>query len=208
MDLESTDVGVRGCFTGTSDGGRGPPGVSSGGRVVARADMLRGTVPLASRPIAPSDNDFLFALYVSAREGELAAWGWTPAQREAFLRMQWLARGRDWGARYPTAEDRVVLVDGQPAGRLLVVRGEKEWRLVDIALLSSHRGGGLGTQLLRELLEAAGGARVCVRLHVLHDSPARGLYSRLGFQMEPGALPAREDSPYVAMEWTPASRAG
>ncbi|MFY2556324.1 GNAT family N-acetyltransferase [Corallococcus terminator] len=176
--------------------------------MATRAAMLRGTVPLASRPIAPSDSDFLFALYASTREGELAAWGWTPAQAEAFLRMQWLARGRDWAARYPTAEDRVVLVDGQPAGRLLVVRGENEWRLVDIALLPGHRSGGRGTQLLRELLEAAGEARVCVRLHVLHDSPARGLYSRLGFQVEPGAPLTREDSPYVAMEWTPASRAG
>ncbi|MCP3163231.1 GNAT family N-acetyltransferase [Myxococcus qinghaiensis] len=205
MDLESTDVGVRGCFTRASGGGRGPRAVSGGGRVRAGAAMLRGTVPLASRPISPSDSDFLFALYASTREGELAAWGWTPAQAEVFLRMQWLARGRDWSARYPTAEDRVVLVDGQPAGRLLVARGEKEWRLVDIALLPAHRGGGLGTQLVHELLEAAGEARMCVRLHVLHDSPARKLYSRLGFQGEPGA---REDSPYVAMEWTPASRAG
>ncbi|WP_240357173.1 MULTISPECIES: GNAT family N-acetyltransferase [Myxococcus] len=174
----------------------------------ARAAMLRGTVPLASRPISPSDSDFLFALYASTREGELSAWGWTPAQAEVFLRMQWQARGRDWSARYPTAEDRVVLVDGQPAGRLLVARGEKEWRLVDIALLPTRRGGGLGARLLRELLEAAGEARVCVRLHVLRDSPARKLYSRLGFQEESGAPPTPEDSPYVAMEWTPASHAG
>ncbi|MFY1829876.1 GNAT family N-acetyltransferase [Myxococcus fulvus] len=170
--------------------------------------MLPGTVPLASRPRAPSDDVFLFDLYASTRAGELATWGWTPAQREAFLRMQWLARGRDWAARYPTAEDQVVLVAGQPAGRLLVARGAREWRLVEIALLPSHQGGGLGTRLLRELLDAATEARVPVRLHVLHDSPARRLYARLGFQEEPSSQPPDAGLPYVAMQWSPAPRAG
>ncbi|MCP3063076.1 GNAT family N-acetyltransferase [Myxococcus sp. K38C18041901] len=170
--------------------------------------MLPGTVPLASRPRAPSDDVFLFDLYASTRAGELATWGWTPAQREAFLRMQWLARGRDWSVRYPTAEDQVVLVAGQPAGRLLVAKGAQEWRLVEIALLPSHQGGGLGTRLLRELLDAAATARVPVRLHVLHDSPARGLYARLGFQEEQAAESPSPGLPYVAMQWSPASRAG
>ncbi|MFP2932629.1 N-acetyltransferase, partial [Pyxidicoccus sp. 3LG] len=93
--------------------------------------MLGGTVPVTLRPATASDEAFLFSLYASTREGELAMWGWAPAQRDAFLRMQWLAQTRDWSVRYAGADHQVVLVDGQPAGRLLVARGGTEWRLVD-----------------------------------------------------------------------------
>lgn len=169
--------------------------------------MLRATVPVTLRPATASDEAFLFTLYASTREGEVAMWGWAPAQREAFLRMQWLAQGRDWAARYAGAEHRLVLVDGQPAGRMLVTRGGREWRLVDIALLPASRGAGVGTRLLRELQDEAARARVPLKLRVLKDSPARRLYTRLGFQTDPAA-PASEGEPYLALQWVPAPRGG
>jgi len=167
--------------------------------------MLGGIVSFSTRPALDSDEAFLFTLYAATREGELATWGWAPPQRETFLRMQWLAQRRAWAARFPAAEDRLLLVEGRPAGRLLVARGEREWWLVDVALLPAHRGGGLGTRLLRELREEAGRARVPLKLHVLRGSPARRLYVRLGFV---DTAPARPEDPYVAMEWTPAPSAG
>lgn len=166
--------------------------------------MLPGTVPISLRPATASDEAFLFALYASTREGELATWGWAPAQRDAFLRMQWMAQGRDQAVRYAGADHRVVLVEGAPAGRLLVARGEKEWRLVDIALLPAHRGAGVGTRLLRELVDEAARARVPLRLRVLHGNAARALYERLGFRPEPAQ--AADGDPYLAMEWLPGPR--
>jgi len=49
-------------------------------------------VSIDLRAATASDEPFLFALYASTREHELAAWGWEPAQRDAFLRMQWMAQ--------------------------------------------------------------------------------------------------------------------
>jgi len=168
--------------------------------------MLRATLPVSQRPATASDEAFLFTLYASTREGEVAMWGWAPAQRDAFLRMQWMAQGRDWSTRYPGAAPRLVLVDGAPAGRLLVARGPEEWRLVDITLLPAYRRTGVGGQLLHELQDEATRAGVALRLRVLRDSPARALYERLGFRSESGAVADAE--PYLAMEWVPEARGG
>ncbi|QSQ21048.1 GNAT family N-acetyltransferase [Pyxidicoccus parkwayensis] len=168
--------------------------------------MLPGTVPVTLRPVSASDEAFLFTLYASTREAEVAMWGLPPAQRDAFLRMQWMAQGRDWATRYAGADHRVVLVEDTPAGRLLVARGETEWRLVDISLLPAHQRTGVGTRLLRELLDEAAKAHVPLRLRVLHGNPARALYERLGFRLEP--VQGADGDPYLAMEWLPGPRGG
>ncbi|MCP3136614.1 GNAT family N-acetyltransferase [Pyxidicoccus xibeiensis] len=167
--------------------------------------MLGATVPVSLRPATASDEAFLFALYASTREGELAMWGWAPAQRDAFLRMQWLAQTRDQALRYAGADHQVVLVDGQPVGRLLVARDATQWRLVDIALLPASRGAGVGTKLVGDLQDATASARVPLKLRVLRDNPARALYTRLGFRPD-AAEPSGEGEPYLAMEWVPTPR--
>ncbi|AKQ69760.1 Acetyltransferase, GNAT family [Myxococcus hansupus] len=157
------------------------------------------------RAATASDEPFLFALYVSTREHELAAWGWAPAQRDAFLRMQWMAQSHDWAARYPGADHQVVCRDGQPVGRLLVARTTPEWRVVDIALLPQHQGGGVGTRLLTHVRDEAAKAGAPLRLQVLRTNPARRLYERLGFEADAAPSPEAAD-PYVSMTWRPAPR--
>ncbi|WP_426756416.1 N-acetyltransferase family protein [Myxococcus sp. Y35] len=165
--------------------------------------MLAATVSIDLRAVTPSDEPFLFALYASTREPELAAWGWAPAQRDAFLRMQWMAQSHDWAARHPGADHQVVCIHGQPAGRLLVARSAAEWRVVDIALLPQHRGSGAGTWLLRRIQDEAAKAGIPLRLRVLRTNPARRLYERLGFEVD--AVSAEETAdPYVSMAWKPA----
>ncbi|HAV35433.1 MAG TPA: GNAT family N-acetyltransferase, partial [Massilia sp.] len=79
-----------------------------------------------------------------------------------------------------------------------VLRGAAEIRVIDIALLAQYRGQGIGTTLLRSLLdEARRGARR-VTIHVEENNPALALYLRLGFtQIETHGL-------YRLMAW-PAS---
>ena len=67
--------------------------------------------------------------------------------------------------------------------------------LIDIALLEEHRNRGVGTQLLRQLLEECATRRDTLRLQVLQDNPAIWLYRRLGF------VKAGADPMYVQMEW-------
>ena len=76
----------------------------------------------------------------------------------------------------------MILEDAHPIGRLYVDRRPDEIRLIDIALLPSHRGRGIGSELTGGLLAEADRADLPLRLHVEADNPARRLYQRLGFR--------------------------
>ena len=141
--------------------------------------MVPSTIAL--RPAAAADRDFLFRLYASTREEELAPVRWPPGMKETFLRQQFEARARDYESRSNAGENLIVLGDGQPVGQLWVERSHGELRLLDVALMPEHRGAGLGTSLLTQLLNEAREHKVPVRLHVLSHNPARRLYERLGF---------------------------
>src|SRR5262245_55631984 len=127
------------------------------------------------RPATPADEPFLLRVYAGTREQGLAAL--PEAMRATFTSQQYATQAAHYARTFPGAGIDVVLVDGRPAGRFYVWRGERETRIVDISLLPEHRGRGVGTALLRGVLDE--GARVS--LHVEHTNPARRLYERLGF---------------------------
>jgi ribosomal protein S18 acetylase RimI-like enzyme len=104
---------------------------------------------------------------------------WVHEPKEGFLRAQFDAQDRWWREHYVDASFDVVLVDGEPAGRLYVCASEDEIRIVDIALLPEHRGSGIGSALLGDVL--ADGRRVTI--HVERMNPALRLYERLGFAL-------------------------
>jgi ribosomal protein S18 acetylase RimI-like enzyme len=134
------------------------------------------------RPAGPEDADFLLRVYASTREEELAVVAWTDDQRATFLRAQFTAQDTYWRQQRPDAAREVVEVGGRPAGRLYVDRTPDEIRIVDIALLSEFREAGVGTALLREVLEEGEATGLPVTIHVERGNRARGLYARLGFR--------------------------
>jgi GNAT superfamily N-acetyltransferase len=137
---------------------------------------------LALRPIRPDDEAFLYRVYASTRAEEMAVVPWTEAEKTAFLRMQFAAQHRYYQEQFPDAAFDVILCDGRPVGRLYVHRRADEICIVDIALLPEHRGAGLGSALLGELLAEADRAGKPVRIHVERFNPALRLYQRLGFR--------------------------
>ena len=92
----------------------------------------------------------------------------------------------------------MILVDGEPAGRFYVHRGEREIRIVDVALLPEHRGNGVGTSLIRDLLAEADASGKSVTIHVERLNPALRLYERLGFAV------AEDKGVYLFLERPPA----
>lgn len=147
------------------------------------------------RPVLPEDESQLYALYVSTRQEEMVHWGWSPEQQEAFLRMQFRAQRLTYQAQHPQAVHQMILVDEEPAGRLMTARTSHAWILVDIALFPRFRGNGIGTALLRSLQEMAASAGLPISLHVQKSNPAQHLYRRLGFEQQ------GEDDLYLAMQW-------
>lgn len=149
------------------------------------------------RPATDADRPFLAAVYASTREQELAAVPFTPDQRQAFLDHQFAAQSRHYAEHYADASYDVVVVDGAPAGRLIVGRWPRELRIVDVALLPDFRGRGVGSQLLAPLLAEADARGVPTTIHVEQQNPARRLYRRLGF------VPVEEVGPYHRFERPP-----
>jgi ribosomal protein S18 acetylase RimI-like enzyme len=84
---------------------------------------------------------------------------------------------------------------GEALGRLYLARWKSEHRIVDIALLPAHRGSGLGTALLTDLLDEAAAVGKAVSIHVEKFNPAMSLYRRLGF------VAAGEEGAYDLMRW-------
>ncbi len=161
------------------------------------------------RPERAEDEAFLFELYASTRAEELDAWGWPAEMREKFLRMQFKA-GQGYRTTFPAAEFQIVLVDGQPAGRLVIHRSRDELRIVDVALLPERRGAGIGSALLQRILGEAAATGKPLRLSVLKANRARRFYERLGFasvgktelhlEMEWGGSPAASPRPALASD--------
>jgi GNAT superfamily N-acetyltransferase len=160
------------------------------------------TALLDLRAATDADEPFLRAVYAQARAEEVAAFGWPPAEVHAFLTIQFDAQRRHLRAAYPASVDAIVVVDGVPAGRLWVDRGADAVTVIDLALLTAHRGAGTGGRLLRDLQADAAARGVPVRLRVLRTSRARHLYERLGFRPVPAA-DAHDDQQRLALRWMP-----
>ena len=158
--------------------------------------MYNEPVNFSLREATPEDESLLFEVYVSTRIGELAETGWDDDQKRAFIRMQFIARERT----YPRADNRIILLNGRPVGRILVKRDEAAIRLNDIALLTEYRNAGIGSRLIKELMKEATSAGKPITLHVLSSSPAVRLYERLGFRRS-----GDDESAYLEMKWVPAA---
>src|SRR5262245_61191977 len=156
------------------------------------------TESVSLRAATPDDESFLFALYASTRAEEIAAWGWDEAQRNNFLRFQFMAQRQHYEMSYPQMDHEIILFNGTAAGRIMVFRSDHEIILVDIALLPEQRGLGAGTVLIQLLLEEARHTCKPLRLHVTKENRARRLYARLGLEI------VEETETHFKMEYRPA----
>jgi ribosomal protein S18 acetylase RimI-like enzyme len=145
-------------------------------------EILRSRLNLQA--ITEADLPFLYTVYASTRQEELAHVPWTEAQKEEFLRFQFSAQHQHYQQHYTGASFDLILLDGQPAGRLYVARWQTEIRIVDIALLPEYRNLGIGTLLLNELIAEAQTSGLALSIHVEQNNPALRLYQRLGFQVD------------------------
>ena len=135
---------------------------------------------LTFRPVTQADLPFLAQVYASTRREELALTSWSEAEKAGFLDMQFRAQHAHYQKHYNTAEFLLMLRAGEPVGRLYLDRWAREHRVVDIALLPEHRGQGLGTAIMRDLLDEAAAAGKALSIHVEKFNPAQRLYERLG----------------------------
>jgi GNAT superfamily N-acetyltransferase len=105
-----------------------------------------------------------------------------------------------WGtwnglADFDPATDMVVESDGRGIGLIGVDRRQKLWVLEKLYLLPAYQRQGIGSLLLKSLIEEAKSERAVLRLTVLEVNPARRFYERHGFIL------THTISPRHHMEW-------
>lgn len=157
--------------------------------------LPRGGI-LTLRRVTSDDDAFLLSIYDSTRAEELNQVQWEEGQRETFLKWQFEMQRREYNARFPDAEYDVILIDGEPAGRIWIARTAEEIRLLDIAILTAFQNRGAGTILLRKLIDEAkvAGKRLRHMVFVLNNNAHR-FYERLGF------VEIDDVGGYKHMEW-------
>lgn len=150
------------------------------------------------RPVLPEDEPYLYTLYATTREKEMAVTAWDEAQKATFLQQQHQSQLAHYAQRFPDAEHSLILVDEQAVGRIYVNRTAAEIRLLDITIAPEHRNQGIGTALMHTLLTEAKNAGVPLRLYVWQlNFDARRWYEKLGFR-QIGSIEV-----YHHLEWQP-----
>jgi len=138
------------------------------------------------------DEAFLFRLFCSIREPDFCFLG--EVEKKVLLEMQFAAQQRHFRVNIPEARDKIVMLDGQPVGRICTAHRQQELHLVEIALLPEHRNRGIGSHLMKGLeRECEGKEMLPIRLRVYRHNPAMRFYQRLGFSIV-------DDDIYILME--------
>jgi RimJ/RimL family protein N-acetyltransferase len=148
------------------------------------------------RPVSSDDYDFLVAVYGSTRAEELALVPWTTEQQQAFVRSQFAAQQDHYAKTYPTASHDIIMSNDRPVGRLYVARLDQEIRIVDITVLPAERNAGIGSYLIKQLLDEANRSGKVTRIYVEEFNPSLRLFERLGFR------PTEQHGIHLLLQWS------
>lgn len=140
-----------------------------------------GTLRL--RPEQDDDDAFRFVLFCHSRPAELGRLQIEPAAYEQLMRFQYRAQTMSYRTAFPAARFDIVELDGAPIGRIVIDRSGRHIEIIDWAITPQMRGRGIGTAMMRAVLEEARQASRQVRLRVASGNDAAlRLYLRLGFE--------------------------
>jgi ribosomal protein S18 acetylase RimI-like enzyme len=149
-----------------------------------------------------ADETFRLALFCASRQPEFAKL-LPPDVLATIMRQQFHAQAVSYRARFPRARGDIIEIAGKPIGRIMVDRGEKALHIVDQAITPALRNCGIGTTVMRALMEEARRTNRVVRLGVAAaNERALRLYRRLGF------APIETKEHYLWLEWRPGAAAG
>lgn len=152
-----------------------------------------------------ADRGALLRIYASTRAEELATTDWGEEQKRLFVEQQFSAQDAYYREYYVGARFDLVKVDGEVAGRVYVDRDQGrfpgEIRLMEITVLPEHRGRGVGSYLLGDLMEEARQDGRMLTIHVERFNRALSLYRRLGFRQ------LEDKGVYLLLGWQAAGAA-
>jgi GNAT superfamily N-acetyltransferase len=138
---------------------------------------------LVLRLAEPTDEPFIRHLFKTARAESFTAAQLPPTVLDAVLEQQFRAQSAGYATQFPDAISLVIARHDEPIGRLILRRDALCWHIIDILLLPSARGHGIGTDIIQAVAQTAReqGARELALVVLTTNVAARRLYGRLGF---------------------------
>lgn len=152
---------------------------------------------LSSSGFSDEDKAFLAELYATTRWEEVLQTPWSDEQRIEFLNTQFEAQYQHYLSHYPKSDYLIIEKDHKPIGRLYLDHDDVSICLIDIALLPAFKYQGLGTTLLKCILDEAQDGQKKVVIHVENFNPAYQWYVKHGFKQ------IEDKGVYQYMEWYP-----
>lgn len=127
---------------------------------------------LTRRPATDDDSEYAKSLHHEAyREVVERQFGrWDESAQDGFFTDTWSVEAFD-----------ILLWDGAPCGYLSVEDHGEHLQVREIVVSPSHQRIGIGTAVLRSVIEQAAARGLPVVLEALHENRAIELYQRLGF---------------------------
>jgi ribosomal protein S18 acetylase RimI-like enzyme len=139
------------------------------------------------RPASDQDREFLYALHCAAMRDVIEqTWGWDDSWQRA-----------NFESRLETYAVSVIEVDSLPVGSVWLEQRPDSLYVHDFEVTPSRQCRGIGTAVVRMVIDQGAGLGLPVVLSVLTANPrARALYERLGFRVtviEPPFIHMRRD---------------
>ncbi len=148
--------------------------------------IIKPVSSIRFRPIDfEADRDFLREVYGKCRLDSDAIASMTPGERDFFINMQYKAQCDHYIKEFPNAHYSVMIDENnEQVGRLFLDKREKEYRILDIGLLPSFRGKGIGKQVIGDIISEAESDQPprSVTIYVERMSPSLSLFVNLGFE--------------------------
>jgi ribosomal protein S18 acetylase RimI-like enzyme len=126
------------------------------------------------------DEPFIRDLFYHHKTNELQAYSWPADFRENLLSMQYMAQQQACRQEFPNAEHKIIHKNGQAVG-WLTTSINSQIHIINLIIHKDFRNQGVGTAILKQILEDAGRQQKKVTMLADRNNPAIQLYLRLGF---------------------------
>jgi ribosomal protein S18 acetylase RimI-like enzyme len=151
---------------------------------------------LTLRPVRAEDEGFLYHLFYSVQAEKLYLSSLTQDEKEKLIRLVYTSFTCHYRALSDSSDDRIVVLNEEAVGRMILLQSRDEIRLADITILPHCRNRGMGSALIGQLQVESAMSKRPVRLRVAKFDRAARLYQRLGFYK------IESNDPYLHLEWT------
>ena len=85
---------------------------------------------------------------------------------------------RDWEQKRPM----IIFYNGEPVGTIFIAENEDYIEIGQFFILPEYQNQGVGTYVLRQLLDRADRSGITMKLAYLRNNPVASLYKRHGFE--------------------------